>query len=381
MMQAWPRAGKRVPQSLSVFCQQRNKFHSTGAARDWDVEKVKLGGRSSTSGITATVFGCSGYLGGRVVNNLGQVGSRVVCPYRGDGMGIRHLKMMGDLGMIVPTKFDIRDQESVEKAVSKSNVVINCIGNPWETRNFTYRQTYVDTNEAIAKACAKAGVERVINISAVNASLDSESPWLQANAEADEVLHDIFPGATTIKVTRMFGRMDRFVNQYAVLAQKYPFTPLIDGGEQLLQPVCVDDVADAVANAVLKPESIGKTYYVGGPETLVFKEFIEELQTQVYCSNSNAMPVPTKIARLFGYIQGQIRTFLYVFATISEDEIIQLQYDNVVPNNVLTLEDLDVTNPTKLMGRTLESLAAIHRGERGPPVQMPGRRTWDDVTN
>ncbi|KAJ1467979.1 hypothetical protein T484DRAFT_1856951 [Baffinella frigidus] len=40
------------------------------------------GGRSSVSGVTATVFGCTGALGRYVVNKLGRVGSAVVVPHR-----------------------------------------------------------------------------------------------------------------------------------------------------------------------------------------------------------------------------------------------------------------------------------------------------------
>lgn len=119
-------------------------------------------------------------------------------------MNVRSLKLMGDLGQIIPVPFDIRDQDSVDKAVSKSNVVINCIGNNFETRNFTYRQTYVDTTKAIleviifcyklqhfdpeSQASKKAGVKRIINLSSVNASLQSESTWLQANVRLHSLI-------------------------------------------------------------------------------------------------------------------------------------------------------------------------------------------------
>jgi len=68
------------------------------------------GGRSSVSGHTATVFGCTGFLGRYVVNNLGESlmiyliqakgGHQVVAPTRSDLSASRHLKVMGDLGQI-----------------------------------------------------------------------------------------------------------------------------------------------------------------------------------------------------------------------------------------------------------------------------------------
>lgn len=56
------------------------------------------GGRSSVSGVTATVFGATGFLGRYVVNALAKLGSQVVVPFRCDELDMMHLKQMGDLG-------------------------------------------------------------------------------------------------------------------------------------------------------------------------------------------------------------------------------------------------------------------------------------------
>lgn len=59
------------------------------------------GGRSSASGHTATVFGCTGFLGRYVVAKLAKIGTQVIVPYR-DEDEKRLLKVTGDLGQIVP---------------------------------------------------------------------------------------------------------------------------------------------------------------------------------------------------------------------------------------------------------------------------------------
>lgn len=85
--------------------------------------KRGAGGRSSFSGVVATVFGSTGFVGRYVVNRLGElwvwslggvaycrqllpyegrVGSQIVLPLRGDEHDYRHLRLMGDLGQITP---------------------------------------------------------------------------------------------------------------------------------------------------------------------------------------------------------------------------------------------------------------------------------------
>lgn len=59
------------------------------------------GGRSAQNGQVATVFGCTGFLGRYLVHKLAKQGTQVIVPYR-DEDSKRHLKVMGDLGQIVP---------------------------------------------------------------------------------------------------------------------------------------------------------------------------------------------------------------------------------------------------------------------------------------
>lgn len=50
------------------------------------------------SGVIATVFGATGFLGRYVVNALARTGTQVVVPYRCDDIDMQHLRQMGDLG-------------------------------------------------------------------------------------------------------------------------------------------------------------------------------------------------------------------------------------------------------------------------------------------
>lgn len=89
------------------------------------------GGRSSSSGVAATVFGATGFLGRYVVNRLGEskyyssphsliyhpllfhwfeklcgfilgrIGSQIVIPHRCDQYDLMYLRPMGDLGQII----------------------------------------------------------------------------------------------------------------------------------------------------------------------------------------------------------------------------------------------------------------------------------------
>ena len=76
-------------------------YSSDLAIRGVDAVKTGPGGRSSVSGVTATIFGCTGFLARYVANALGNTGGQLVLPYRCDDTDAQHLRVMGDLGQVV----------------------------------------------------------------------------------------------------------------------------------------------------------------------------------------------------------------------------------------------------------------------------------------
>lgn len=90
-------------------------------------------GRHAQSGHVATIFGCTGFLGRYLVSKLAKRGVQVIAPYR-DQDEMRHLKVMGDLGQVVPLEWDMRNDSQIEEAVRHSDIVYNLVGREYETK-------------------------------------------------------------------------------------------------------------------------------------------------------------------------------------------------------------------------------------------------------
>ncbi|GAB4830109.1 hypothetical protein Ancab_019751 [Ancistrocladus abbreviatus] len=127
------------------------RYGSTIASRGTGtIVRKGTGGRSSVSGLIATVFGATGFLGRYLVQQLAKMGSQVLVPFRGSEDSPRHLKLMGDLGQIVPMKYNPRDEDSIKAAMAKANVVINLIGREYETRNYSFEEVNHHMAEQLA---------------------------------------------------------------------------------------------------------------------------------------------------------------------------------------------------------------------------------------
>jgi len=302
------------------------------------MSQTKLtGGRSSVSGITATVFGASGFLGKYVVNQLGKIGSRVIVPHRGDEVDVRHLKLAGDLGMMHCYKSSIRSVDDIKEAVEGSNVVINLLGKHYETMRWSFADVHGAFPGVLAQLCADSGVERLVHVSALGAYHDSPSAFSRSKALGEEAVREAFPQATILRPATIFGDEDKFLNRIAKLSTTMPFYPMVDATTTKQQPVFMNDVADAIFKAATDPSAMGKTFELAGPKVYSNKEIVDYVLHTIREEN-NAIDLPRPVGYAVGSAMGMIPN-----PWMSLEGMRRQSVDLVQPeSDVLTFDDLDI---------------------------------------
>ncbi|KAL0419705.1 UNVERIFIED_CONTAM: NADH dehydrogenase [ubiquinone] 1 alpha subcomplex subunit, mitochondrial [Sesamum radiatum] len=324
------------------------------------------GGRSSVSGIVATVFGATGFLGRYLVQQLAKMGSQVLVPFRGSEDCHRHLKLMGDLGQIVPMKYNPRDENSIKAVMAKANVVINLIGREYETRNFSFEEVNHHMAEQLALIAKEhGGIMRYIQVSCLGASPSSTSRMLRAKAAGEEAVLRELPEATIMRPAAMIGTEDRVLNPWAHFAKKYSFLPLIGGGSTKIQPVYVVDVASAIV-AALKDDgsSMGKVFELGGPEIYTLHQ-LAELMYDMIREWPHYVKVPFPIAKAIAtpreVLLNKVPFPMPTPTIFNLDQIEALSTDTLVSENALKFEDLGIV-PCKLKGYPVEYLIQYRKG-------------------
>lgn len=294
------------------------------------------GGRSSVSGIQATVFGSTGFLGRPTVNNLGRMGSQVVVPYRGDEHDTRHLKIMGDYGQIVMVPFHLKEQATVKHVLKEANVCVNVMGQSSPSFNFTLEEANVEGVRNVAKAAKEAGVERFIHVSAMAASPDSQSEWARSKWAGEQAVREIFPDATILRPGSMFGEEDRLLARIAGQALAFPAWPLIDGATAKRSPVAVDDVAEAIGVCIRDAGTTGGTYDLGGPSTYSLEEIYDKIFETLQISPTKVY-APHQVMALQGSVGQWLPT-----KPLTKDEVYLALEDEVASAGNKTFEDLGI---------------------------------------
>jgi uncharacterized protein YbjT (DUF2867 family) len=109
------------------------------------------------------------------------------------------------------------------------------------------------------------------------------------------------------------------------MARFSPALPLIGGGTTKFQPVFVGDIAEAVTQLIDAGQASGRTYELGGPEVMSFRDELMDFTLHTVGRKRLLVPLPWSVAR----IQAMILELLPK-PLLTTDQVELLKTDNVV---------------------------------------------------
>lgn len=219
-----------------------------------------------------TLFGGSGFVGTHVAQALLERGARVRIASRNPERALK-LKPLANLGQIQFLRCDIRDEAAVAGALYQADAAVNLVG----AFNGDLRALMGEAAGQIARLATAGGARAMVHVSAIGADPESESGYARAKALGEKLVLEAFPAATILRPSVVFGEDDSFINMFAGLVRMAPVLPVF-GPEARLQPLLVDDLADAVALALADPARHGgKVFELGGPETVTMLDLNQRI--------------------------------------------------------------------------------------------------------
>jgi len=308
-----------------------------------------------------TVFGGGGFVGRYVCEFLLKSGVRVRVAQRNPKQAyfVQPLAQVGQFGFVTA---DVTNPDSVRHALRGATAVVNLCG------AFKKMQSvHVYGARNVAEGARDLGLDAVVQVSAIGASVQSQSTYGRTKAEGEEAVREAFPSATIIRPSLVFGPEDELTNRFAAMA-RLPFLPVI-AAKRNFQPVYVRDLGQAIAMAALDPQRFGgQTYEIGGPQVMSMIGLHQAI-LEITGQKPEIVPLPDLFASLLsklGWLPG---------APLTRDQWLMLQRDNVPSGQHPGLEAFGI-RPAPLAAVAYEWLGRFHRGGK-----FAGRRINLTATN
>jgi uncharacterized protein YbjT (DUF2867 family) len=244
-----------------------------------------------------TVFGGTGFLGRRVVRHLRSHGFSMRIASRHPDRGREFFPR--DDPHLRPVAVDIHDERSVADALAGAYGAVNAVSLYVEHGRKTFHSVHVEAAGRVAVQAARAGVERLAHISGIGADPGSPSRYIRKRGEGELAVRAAFARAVLIRPAVMFAADDAFLTTILDLARRLPVYPLFGRGRTRLQPVHVEDVAEAVARALQWTDRHAATFECAGPRVYSYKELVRTI-ARAAGLQCTLMPTPFAAWRLPG---------------------------------------------------------------------------------
>jgi uncharacterized protein YbjT (DUF2867 family) len=292
--------------------------------------------------------GASGFIGQHLLQALLAEGHHVVC-------AVRTPQLVADPGAdprlsYVHADFANDTEQSVWLArLSGIEAVINTVGIFRESGAQTFERLHTLAPQALFAACAASrDVHTVIQLSALGADAEADTPYHLSKKAADDFLTSLPLRAYIVQPSLVYGKEGASAQVFKTLASM-PVSIRFGSAPQLVQPVHIDDVIAAIVGLLrgrLPPApgaSVQRVPLVG-PEALSFTDYLARLRGAMGLGRQIVVPLPDFLARLLAkagrWLPG---------ALLDEDALRMLERGNTG----------DAALITRLLGRPPTPIAAF----------------------
>jgi NADH dehydrogenase len=158
----------------------------------------------------------------------------------------------------------------------------------------------VEAAKRIAMLAREAGAETLVHISGIGANAGSASPYIRSRGKGEAAVLDAFPSAKLVRPAVMFGPDDAFLTPLLAMLRRLPIFPMFGSGATRLQPVYVEDVAEAVVH-ILRAPAASLLYELAGPRVYTYQELLRAIATSAG-TRPFLVPFPFRLWHVMGYV-------------------------------------------------------------------------------
>ncbi|OXI79831.1 NAD-dependent dehydratase [Burkholderia sp. AU33423] len=250
--------------------------------------------RTGARSMTVLVCGANGFIGRALCAQLEAGGHRVL-------RGVR--QAAGPSDVAIDFAKDV-DPDAWLARLQGVDVVINAVGILADQRGATLDAVHRAAPCALFTACCRAGVRRVIQISALGVER-GDTRYFASKSAADRFLQTLPIDFRIVRPALVYGTDGASARFFRMLAS-LPVQVLPAGGHQRLRPVHVDDLAEVVARCVDAPAGDHPVIDVVGTDEVEYREMLARYRAALGFPPAARIALPGPLAGVAAVLLGTL---------------------------------------------------------------------------
>jgi uncharacterized protein YbjT (DUF2867 family) len=321
--------------------------------------------------LSVLVTGGTGVVGQASVTELLNRGHRVRLLSRN---ALEDAAQWGD--RVEPWPASVSEPEKLRGSADGQDVILHVAGIVAESPpEVTFTSVNVDGTKNLIREAERAGVGRFIYVSSLGADR-GESDYHRSKRAAEELVEKFRGGWVILRPGNVYGPGDDVISLLLNMVRTLPAIPVIDGGDDVFQPIWVDDLARAIGDTVERTDLHGRILELAGADETTTNDVVDRL-----ASITNRDPVRVPVPSFLAGAASSIAQMIGAPLPVNESQLTMLREGNVIADpstNALTA--VFGIEPTRLEDG-LKKLADSQ------PEQLPDegigtlkrKRIWADI--
>ena len=244
------------------------------------------------------IAGATGYIGGRIAPRLLEAGHRVRCLVR-SVRKIRDREWASNPSFEVE-QVDLADSEAVAKSLAGCDAAFYLV-HSMMSAGAGYADKDRELANSFSQAAKAAGVARIIYLGGLGASTEDLSQHLASRREVEEGLASAGVPVTVLRAAMIIGSGSASFEILRYLVERLPVMITPKWVSTLCQPIAVRNVVGYLLGVLNKPETIGQTYEIGGPDVMSYLDIMRVMAEEVGLRKRIVIPIPFFTPKLSSY--------------------------------------------------------------------------------
>jgi len=238
------------------------------------------------------ITGASGFIGSHLTHAMHEAGHEIIACVRHPSKGKQNWPHITVIKVDFTT--DHAESDWIPR-LQNVDMVINAVGVIRNSRNQTFDALHTKAPIALFKACESAEVKRVIQISALGADENAISHYHTSKCVADRYLRQSNLDWAIVMPSIVYGPGAKSMALFKAMAT-LPVIPLINAGDQQIQPIHISDMTRAIVKIVESSSPLRSDIEMVGPEPITMKKMYQELRHWLGFGQAKFLSIPYRLA-------------------------------------------------------------------------------------